>query len=173
MTENNIGKKVLVIYYSYEGNTKFIAEAIAKELDADIQELISMKDMKSKGFGKYVWGGRQVVTKKKPELLPLEKKPEDYGTIFIGTPVWAYTFAPALRTFLSNHPLKGKNVALFMCHGGGPKEAMAKFEAEVTGGTVLGKLDLKNALDEEPEAKRQKAIEWARKCMKPAEKNEN
>jgi flavodoxin len=165
MAENKSEKKVLVIYYSYEGNTKFIAEAIAKELDADIQDLISMKDMKSKGFGKYIWGGHQVVTKKKPELHPLEKKPEDYNTIFIGTPVWAYTFAPALRTFFTEHPLKGKKVALFMCHGGGPKEAMAKFEAEVTGCTVLGKLDLKNVLDEEPEAKRQKAIEWARKCL--------
>lgn len=165
MTEKIHKDKVLVVYYSFEGNTRFIAETIAKELGADIQELKPIKDLKSKGFSKYVWGGRQVVTKKKPELMPLEKKPEDYDIIFIGTPVWAYTFAPALRTFLTEHPLKGKKIALFMCHGGGPKEAMAKFEAEVSGSTVIGKLDLMNVLDEEPEAKKRKASEWARKIV--------
>jgi flavodoxin len=160
-----IEKKVLVIYYSYEGNTRFIAETIAKELGADIQELKPIKDIKSKGFGKYVWGGRQVVMKKMPELHPLEKKPEDYDVIFIGTPVWAYTFAPALRTFFAEHPLKSKKIALFMCHGGGPKEAMTKFEAAVPGNTIIGRLDLRNVVDEETEEKRKKTIEWVRKIV--------
>ena len=161
----NLNNRILVVYYSFEGNTRFIAEAIAKELSADIQELKPVKDLKSRGFGKYVWGGRQVVTKKKPELMPLEKRPEDYDVIFIGTPVWAYTFAPALRTFFASHKLEGKKVALFMCHGGGPKEAMAKMEAQVPDCVVLGKLDLMNALDEEPEQKKKTALEWARKSM--------
>jgi flavodoxin len=159
-------KKILVVYYSFEGNTRFIAEAIAKELGADIQELKPIKDLKSKGFSKFIWGGRQVVMKKMPELHPLEKKPEDYDTVFIGTPVWAYTFAPAVRTFLAGHSLKGKYIALFMCHGGGPKEAMAKFEAEVSGRTVIGKLDLKNVLDEETGEMRKEAVEWARKIVR-------
>jgi flavodoxin len=163
---NNDGKKnILVVYYSFEGNTRFIAEVIAKELGADIQELKPVKDLKSKGFSKYIWGGRQVMTKKAPELQPLEKKPEDYDTIIIGTPVWAYTFAPALRTFFASHKLEGKKVALFMCHGGGPKEAMAKFETEVSGCTVIGKLDLNNVLDEETEQKKQITLEWVRKSF--------
>ena len=32
--------KVLVIYYSRTGNTKFVAEKIAQELEADIEEII-------------------------------------------------------------------------------------------------------------------------------------
>jgi len=161
----NLNNRILVVYYSFEGNTRFIAESIAKELGADIQELRPVKDLKSKGFSKYIWGGRQVISKKMPELHPLEKKPEDYETIFIGTPVWAYTFSPAVRTFLATYPLKGKRVALFMCHGGGPKEAMARFEAEVSGNSVIGKLDLKNAVEEEPESKKQDAINWAKKIV--------
>jgi flavodoxin len=165
MIEKYDKKRLLVVYYSYEGNTRFIAESIAKELGADIQELKPIKDIKSKGFSKYMWGGRQVVTKKRPELQPLEKNPENYDVIFIGTPVWAFTFAPALRTFFSEHPLKAKKVALFMCHGGGPKEAMAKFEAEVSNSTIIGKLDLKNVLDEETGEMRKEAVEWARKIV--------
>ena len=165
MTENSDGKRALVVYYSFEGNTRFIAEAIAKELDADILELKPVKDLKSKGFSKFIWGGRQVVTKKMPELQPLQKKPEDYNIIFIGTPVWTYTFTPAVRTFFAEHPLKDKKIALFLCHGGGPKEAMAKMEAEVQGNTIIGKLDLANVLEKEPEQKRKTAVEWARKCL--------
>ncbi|MDD4308519.1 MAG: flavodoxin [Thermoplasmata archaeon] len=160
--------KTLVVYYSFEGNTRYIAEAIAKELGADIQELKPVKDLKSKGFGKYVWGGRQVMTKKEPVLQPLEKRPEDYDVIFIGTPVWVYTFAPALRSFFVKYPMKRKKVALFICHGGGPKDAMAKFEAQVGECTVIGKLDLMNVLDEEPEQKKKAALEWARKCVDAA-----
>lgn len=168
MAETGHGDRILVVYYSFEGNTRYIAEAIAKELAADIQELKPVKDLKSKGFSKYVWGGRQVMTKKEPVLQQLEKRPEDYDVIFIGTPVWVYTYAPALRSFFSTHPLKGKKIALFMCHGGGPKDAMAKFEAQVPDCAIIGKIDLMNALAEDPEQKKRTAIEWAGKCMDAA-----
>ncbi len=158
-------EKILVVYYSFEGNTRFIAEAIAKELGADIQELKPVKDLKSKGFSKYVWGGRQVMARKEPELMPLEKNPDDFDVIFVGTPVWVYTYAPALRSFFTRYPLKGKRVGLFMCHGGGPKEAMAKLAAEVKECEVIGKLDLRNALDEDPVQKRKAAMDWARECL--------
>ena len=160
-----IANSVLVVYYSFEGNTRFIAEAIAKELGADIQELKPVKDLKSKGFSKYIWGGRQVMANKQPELMPLDKRPEDYDVIFIGTPVWVYTFAPALRTFFAQHPLKGKMVALFMCHGGGPKGAMAKTEAMLAGNTIIGRIDFEEPLANEPEAKKRQAAEWAGKCL--------
>lgn len=157
--------KILIVYYSFEGNTKFIAEAIASELGADIQPLKPIKDLKSKGGSKFLWGGRQVVMKAKPALHSLEKNPENYDIIFIGTPVWAYTFTPAIRSFLASYPLKGKKIALFCTHGGGPKEAMAKLEAEVAENIIIGKLELGLVLDEEPDQKKAKAIEWARKII--------
>ena len=55
--------KTLIVYYSYEGNTKIIAETIGKSIEADIMELKPEKEMTSKGFMKYVWGGRAAVMK--------------------------------------------------------------------------------------------------------------
>ena len=49
--------KNLVIYYSLEGNTKLIAENIAKKIDADILELKTKKEYHKTGFKKYFWGG--------------------------------------------------------------------------------------------------------------------
>jgi len=157
--------RILVVYYSFEGNTRYIAQAIAGELGADLQELKPVKDLKSKGFSKYIWGGRQVMTKKQPELVPVERNPEGYDTIFLGSPVWVYTYAPALRSFLAKHPLKSKRIGIFLCHGGGPKDAMAKTEAALSGNRIIGRLELENVLDEEPEEKKKEALEWARKCL--------
>lgn len=37
--------KNLIIYFSLEGNTKFIAESIAEEIECDIMELIPSKSI--------------------------------------------------------------------------------------------------------------------------------
>jgi len=110
--------RILVVYYTFEGSTKLIAESIASAIDADILRLEVMKELKSHGFGKYLWGGKQVVMKSKPALKPLEKNPDDYDILFIGTPVWAYNFSPALRTFFATVKLSGKKIAIFCSCGG-------------------------------------------------------
>lgn len=45
--------KNLVVFYSLEGNTKFIASQIAKKVNADILELKTKKEYPNKGFKKY------------------------------------------------------------------------------------------------------------------------
>ena len=107
-----MGSKKLVVFYSFEGSTRLLAEIISKELNADILECKPIKDMKSKGLSKYFWGGTQVVTKKMPDLVEFLVDPNDYEAIIIGTPVWAYTYSPAIRTFLSQVKLRYKKIAL-------------------------------------------------------------
>lgn len=110
--------KKLVIYYSLSGNTRALSTAIAEAIDADILELKPEKDIKEKGFLKYFWGGKEVVMKKEPKLYPLEKNPNEYDILVIGTPVWAGSFAPAIRTFLNTVKLDNKKLALFCTHEG-------------------------------------------------------
>jgi len=47
-----------VVFYSFEGNTKLISESIAEAIGADLMEIKPQKEMRSKGFMKFVWGGR-------------------------------------------------------------------------------------------------------------------
>lgn len=92
--------KTLILYYSFEGNTEYVATKLASYLDADFQKVVPVKELKSKGFSKYIWGGRQAFMKeKKPAIAPLEKNYKDYDLILIGTPIWAFTYAPPIRTF--------------------------------------------------------------------------
>lgn len=58
--------------------------------------------------------------KSEPELKKLSKDPNNYDIIIIGTPVRAYTYTPAIRTFLKTIQLKNKKIALFCTHEGGP-----------------------------------------------------
>lgn len=106
----------LVLYYSYSGNTKAIAEIIASELHADIERLVPVKEMESQGFSKFIWGGSKVFMKKKPLLKQLDTDPMSYDEIFIGTPVWAWTYSPAIRTLLEDDYFSGKKVYLFCTH---------------------------------------------------------
>lgn len=157
--------KTLVVFYSLEGNTKLMAESIAKEVDADILELKPQKDINSCGFMKYVWGGRAVMMKAKPELLPLTKNPQDYDLVFIGTPVWACRYAPALDTFFSEHKLSGKKIALFCCHKGAKGKIFDKMKDALNINEILGSIDFKDPLKNNPDVNVQKAKDWARKIL--------
>jgi len=160
-----MSKKPLVIYYSYEGNTKYIAESIKQAIKADLLELIPTKEMSSTGFMKYMWGGKSVVLKKKPTLKPFDVNPDDYEMIFIGTPVWVLTYAPPLRTLFSTISLNSKNIALFCCHEGGKGKTFEKMRMELDGNTILGQMDFNHPLKKQTEEQKKKAMTWAKEVM--------
>lgn len=158
--------KTAVVYYSLEGNTKMVAEKIASKFDAKLYELKEIKNSVSKeGFFKYFWGGKQVVTKKKPKLEPLDFDVNDYDIIFIGTPVWAYSYAPAIRTFLANYNIKNKKVGLFCSHGGGPGNIMHKMENELIGNEIISKFDIMEPLND-LESSTKKIDKWLENIVK-------
>ncbi|TCL69327.1 flavodoxin [Hydrogenispora ethanolica] len=158
----------LVVFYSLEGNTRLMASAIAAASGADLLELKPEQDINPQGFMKFFWGGRQVMTKKAPPLLPLAKDPADYELLFIGTPVWAFSFAPALNTFFHTSEIKGKKVALFCCHEGGRGKTFENMRRELAGNEIIGEIDFiaprkKGMVDENEE----KARKWAEALVRP------
>ncbi|MFA5104703.1 MAG: flavodoxin [Candidatus Margulisiibacteriota bacterium] len=156
--------KTLVVFYSFEGNTRLLAEAIAGEIKADILELKVKDDIKSKGFMKYFWGGKQVFQKKSPELIPFDNDPNDYELIFIGTPVWAFTYAPAIRTLFTKIKLKDKKIALFCCHEGGPAKTLENMKKELEGNDIISENDFINVL-KNPQQNSLNAKLWAGKII--------
>lgn len=134
--------KKLVIFYSFEGSVKFLSEAIAQAIGADLLELKSEdKKLKSHGFSKYFWGGKQVIFKEKPELDKFDKNPNDYDLVFIGTPVWVGTYAPAIRSFLENQNLQNKKIALFCAHEGNNRSVFGDIKKKLGGNEFIGEKD--------------------------------
>ncbi|MCF7930592.1 MAG: hypothetical protein K9L02_03670 [Acholeplasmataceae bacterium] len=143
--------KILVAYYSFEGTTELIAQAIAKMTQADLLSIKPVNELKSKGFSKYFWGGSQVFMKKAPDLIPFECDISQYDQIFIGSPIWAGTFAPPIKSFLKFPALVDKKIYFFYTHDGGPgkveKLAKKAIESRNIYGGSHGFLNVKKNFD--------------------------
>ena len=64
--------------------------------------------------------------------------PLEYDTIVIGTPVWAWHYTPAIRSFLSTVKLSGKKIALFCCCGQNAKQTIPSLEKALDGNEIIG-----------------------------------
>ena len=154
--------KTAVIYYSYEGNSVHVVDAIKAALKADVFEIKTVDTRKRKGFFMYLWGVGQVVFNRKPALRPLSVDINAYDLIILGTPVWAGSPAPAVVSFLSKTKITGKKLALFCCHGGGPGKAFEKFRALLPGNTIAGEIDIKYPAKMDGAELKQKIGEWVK-----------
>ncbi len=127
--------KTLVVYYSLEGNTDYVAGKIAERTGAELLRLRPEKEYRDKGFSKFIWGGKSAMMAESPALEPYNADLTSYERIIFGFPVWAGTFAPPLRTFVSENKeaLAGKNIVSYACQSGkGAERALKKLE-ELTG----------------------------------------
>ena len=123
--------KTAIVYFSLNGNTESVANAVAAKLGADVIRLTPKKAFPDSGFKKFLWGGKSAVMKEKPDLEPYEFDAAKYDRVIIGTPVWASRFTPPVRSFVSDNAeaLKGKRFAVFFCFsGGGADKATARLK---------------------------------------------
>ncbi len=121
----------LIVYYSLEGNTDYVAQRIKEKLDAHIRRLVPVKPYSDKGFSKFFWGGKAAIMAEKPELEDYNVDFARFDRIIFGFPVWASNFTPPLRTFIEENRegLKGKRFAAFACQSGsGAEKALEKLE---------------------------------------------
>lgn len=154
--------RTLVVYFSFDGNTKFVAEKIAETINADIIELKTSKTYPTEGFRKYFWGGKSVIFGEKPKLTNKHIDLNQYETIIIGTPVWAGSFTPPIKSFISQYKIEGKRVALFASHGGdGAEKCFAKLKKALTGNEFICEIDFVEP-KKNPEESSSKAIQWAK-----------
>lgn len=121
--------KTLLVYYSLEGNTKYVADKIKEKTGADLLRLTPKKSYHDKGFAKFFWGGKSAIMAEKPELEEYDVDLAGYERIVFGFPVWASNYTPPLRTFIEDNKekLTGKKYAAYACQGGsGAEKALAK-----------------------------------------------
>ncbi len=108
----------LVVFFSYTGHTKMIAEMIKEKVDCDILELSPVKPY-SDNYQTVVDeeqnnnGSNKII-----EINKIDKNLSDYDEIIIGTPVWWYSIAPAIRTFLKENNLSGKVIKPYATNAG-------------------------------------------------------
>ena len=103
--------KVLVAYYSRTGNTRRVAEAIAKSLEAEVEEI---RDRENRlGVIGFLRSGYEASRKRLAAIQPVKKNPEEYDVVVIGSPVWAGSVSSPVRAYLTMHVHRIKKAALF------------------------------------------------------------
>jgi flavodoxin len=110
------GGRILVVYYSRTGTTQQVAEALAGELEADIEQIQDVR-ARSGLFG-LIRSGYEATRKILPAIKPVTRDPSQYGLVILGTPVWAGTMSSPMRSYITAHAAQFNSIALFSTHGG-------------------------------------------------------
>lgn len=154
--------KKAIIFYSYSGNTKRIAERIHSVVGGDIFE-VKTKVKYPEDYDTVVEiGKKEVESGYKPEIEKSDVDLKNYDEIYLGTPVWWYTFAPAMKTFIESADFTGKTVYPFATNGGWIGRTFKDFEKECKGATVKNGLNVRFDDDTLVTSVR-KIDEWAEK----------
>jgi flavodoxin len=151
--------KSLVVYYTRTGNARFVAETIAAEIGADVEEVIDLK--KRTGALAYLSGGSDARRGKETEIAPTKKVPSDYDLIIVGTPIWAGRPAPAITTYLKKNDLSDKKIAVFFTQGGKKPQGIEQTKALMPNSNFVGEIFLVNPLGNKEDSEKQ-IITWCK-----------
>ena len=117
--------KTLVIFYSYSGKTKGIAEKLASDESVEIAEI---KDVKRPGKLKaYSTGIFAAGTGKAWPIQPLGVNLADYDRFILLAPVWANNPAPPFNAMLEQLP-DGKAITVKMVSMSGKSACKERLE---------------------------------------------
>ena len=132
--------KTLILYYSYGGNTRRIAGKLQAALGADAAEIQTVQPYTGSYDDVVDQGQREVNSGFLPELQPLDIDLSRYDAVILGSPVWWYTFAPAMNAFLRMHDLSGKTVWPFATNGGWLGHTLRDFKSACAGSSCASRI---------------------------------
>lgn len=113
-------RKALVLYFSVYGTSKNVAEEIARQTGADIQEIVPAVPYDS-DRNHYNALARLAKKEHDADMRPAIKGTipiADYDTIYLGYPMWWYTFPMIIYTLFDQYDFSGKTIIPFNTHMG-------------------------------------------------------
>ena len=113
------GKKALVIFYSWSGNTRGVATEIHKKVGGDLIELELVKPYSTNYNTCLDEAQRDQRAEARPELKTKIADISQYDVVYLGYPNWWATIPMPIATLLESYDFSGKIIAPFCSHGGG------------------------------------------------------
>ena len=113
------GKKVLIAYFTWSGNTQGIAYEIQKQTGADIFEISPVNEY-SESYNRVLREAqRDQRAQARPKLRGQVKDFANYDVIMLGYPNWWASIPMPIASFLEEYDFTGKVIMPFCSHGGG------------------------------------------------------
>lgn len=119
----------LVVFYSFSGKSRQVAEWLAAGLSAEIDEIVeaSPRDFAFRGI---LRSGLDSLLKRRPAIRPMRQKDGIYDRVILCCPVWGGRIAGPARTWLHDHGDTARALGLVLQSGGGVayRGVLAEFE---------------------------------------------
>lgn len=127
------GKRVLVAYFSWSGNTRALANTIHQKVGGDIVEIVPEKAYPQE----YQATVDQAKAEQQQNARPAITTKVDlsqYDVVMLGYPNWWGSMPMPVHTFISENNWQGKTVLPFFTHGGGGvQRCYSDLQAAITG----------------------------------------
>ena len=111
--------KVLIAYFSWGGNTRGIAQEIARQTGADVFEISPVHPYSTNYNTVLMEAQEDQHRQARPELSAHVVNMDEYGTILLGYPNWWASIPMPIASFLEEYDFAGKRIVPFCSHGGG------------------------------------------------------
>jgi len=140
-----------------------VAEEIKEKLNSDVIQLHPSSEKKRSGLFKFFWCCGLMFSHYNTPLKPYTFDPSSYDLIIIGAPVWASSPAAPIKTFIFQAGIKGKKIALFVCHAGGKGDALDKLKAMLPNNELLEEADFINPAKTKSDKIKNQIADWVKR----------
>lgn len=117
-SDQSAGGEGVIVFFSWSGNTRSIAERIAEQTGFDAVELELAEPYSSDYSTVLDEAQADQAAQARPELVT-RLDMNRYGTVLLGYPNWWASIPMPIATFLESYDFTGKLVCPFCSHGGG------------------------------------------------------
>ncbi len=131
----------LVIYYSFTGNSKKVANYVKDKLNADILELEPQIPFSS-DYDEVVAEWQNNDIKRDVEIKKVDKDLSKYKKIVLITCTWWYGISPVMKKFLKEYDLSNKDIIVASSNAGWLGHCFKDYETLLPNSNIKGELDL-------------------------------
>ena len=123
--------KPVVLFYSFSGRTRRVAEILARRLGAPAVEIKTKEPIRHP----YGVGFLNRIKERTPEIV-VDADLDAFDTFYVGGPTWYWTVTPPLLTLLRTRSFAGRTVVPFCTNDSQPGDFLARFAALCPGADV-------------------------------------
>ncbi len=113
------GNKVLIVFFSWGGNTRGIAHEIQRQTGYDLFEIEPVPAYSDDYNTVLMEAQRDQHAQARPEIAGRVENIDEYDTILLGYPNWWASIPMPIASFLEQYDFAGKRIIPFCSHGGG------------------------------------------------------
>ncbi|MBU5626110.1 flavodoxin [Oscillibacter sp. MSJ-2] len=114
-----MSERYLIVFYSWSGCTRRLAQMIAEETHGELYELQPEIPYPQDYDATVRQAKAEIAAGVRPALKPMGIDLSQYGRVYVGSPNWCSTIAPPVASFLYQTMPTEKFILPFCTHGGG------------------------------------------------------